>query len=279
MKRTILLCIIFLSVAFTQSISAQSVRLMTYNIRYATDNDKENSWENRKESMVKLLQHYQPEIFGIQEGLNHQIEYLKLNLKNYQYIGVGRDDGKTMGEYSAIFYDTTLFDVTMQNTYWLSESPHTVSLGWGANYHRVCTYGLFTHQPTGHKFWVFNTHFDHQSVLAREESAKLILKKIEAVNSDKLPVILMGDFNATPESQPVAIIRKKLSDAFYKTQKPHYGPIGTFTGFDPNMTPLGRIDYIFVKGFEVNSIVHIDDKRADNFFVSDHLPVLVEVQF
>jgi len=261
------------------SLNAQTTNIMTYNIRYATDNDLENSWENRKEAMATLLSHYQPELFGIQEGLHHQLEYLKANLPNYSYIGIGRDDGKALGEYCAIFFDTTVYSVDSSNTFWLSETPEKVSLGWGANYHRVCTYGFFTHKESGREILIMNTHFDHQSELAREQSAKLILQKIEQINNKHLPVVLMGDFNANPETLSISIIRGKMNDAFEISKTPHYGPTGTFTGFDANKVIDNRIDYVFVKGFEVKSIVHIDDRRNDNFFVSDHLPVLVELNF
>lgn len=261
------------------SLNAQTTNIMTYNIRYATDNDLENSWENRKEAMVTLLSHYQPELFGIQEGLHHQLEYLKANLPNYSYIGIGRDDGKALGEYCAIFFDTTVYSVDGSNTFWLSETPEKVSLGWGVNYHRVCTYGFFTHKESGHEILTMNTHFDHQSELAREQSAKLILQKIEQINNKHLPVVLMGDFNATPETLPISIIQSKMNDAFEISKTPHYGPTGSFSGFDPDKIIDNRIDYVFVKGFKVNSIVHIDDRRNDNYFVSDHLPVLVELNF
>lgn len=261
------------------SLNAQTTNIMTYNIRYATDNDLENSWENRKEAMATLLSHYQPELFGIQEGLHHQLEYLKANLPNYSYIGIGRDDGKALGEYCAIFFDTTVYSVDSSNTFWLSETPEKVSLGWGANYHRVCTYGLFTHKESGREILIMNTHFDHQSELAREQSAKLILQKIEQINNKHLPVVLMGDFNATPETLPISIIQSKMNDAFEISKTPHYGPTGSFSGFDPDKIIDNRIDYVFVKDFKVNSIVHIDDRRNDNYFVSDHLPVLVELNF
>ncbi|MBN2262855.1 MAG: endonuclease/exonuclease/phosphatase family protein, partial [Prolixibacteraceae bacterium] len=136
-----------------------------------------------------------------------------------------------------------------------------------------------THKASGREILVMNTHFDHQSELAREQSAKLIVQKIEQVNPQKLPVILMGDFNATPETLPISIIKNKMHDALEISQTPHYGPLGTFNSFDPNKVIDGRIDYVFLKGFEVKSIVHIDDRRNDNYFVSDHLPVLVELNF
>ena len=279
MKRCALLFALVFCFLGVNSAFAQSTRVMTYNIRYATDSDGNNSWENRKQAMVNLLQHYQPDIFGVQEGLHHQLEYLQENLDNYQYIGIGRDDGQTRGEYSAIFFDTTKFMVTLSNTFWLSDTPETVSLGWGANYHRVCTYGVFTNKVSGQKALVMNTHFDHQSVLARDESAQLILQKMKAINTNNLSVVLMGDFNTTPETPPISIVKTVMADSFNESAKPHYGPVGSFNDFDPNLTLDERIDYIFIKGIKVNSHIHIDDRRPDSFFVSDHLPVMVELEF
>lgn len=271
--------ITFLLVFAFSAVYSQQTTMMTYNIRYATQNDLNNSWENRKEAMIDLIHHYQPQIFGIQEGLHHQVEYLKQNLSNYAFIGAGRDDGKTLGEYCAIFFDTTIFSVGHTYTFWLSETPDRVSLGWGAHYNRICTYGIFTHKATGKKVLIMNTHFDHESELARKKSADLIIQQMELANPKKLPSVLMGDFNATPEAAPIATIKNKLQDAYEISQKKPYGPVGTFTGFDTNKTIDDRIDYVFVKGLQVKSIVHIDDRRPDNHFVSDHLPVLVELDF
>jgi endonuclease/exonuclease/phosphatase family metal-dependent hydrolase len=270
---------IVLSVFTFSVLFSQQTTMMTYNIRYATDSDQLNSWENRKEAMIDLIHHYQPEIFGIQEGLHHQVEYLKENLSNYAYIGAGRDDGKTLGEYSAIFFDTTIFSAEYTHTFWLSETPDQVSRGWGANYNRICTYGIFTHKATGKKVLIMNTHFDHESELAREKSADLIIQQMELQTLQKYPAVLMGDLNATPETRPIAIIKNKLKDAYVISQEKHDGPVGTFTGFDANKIIDDRIDYVFVKGLKVKSIVHIDDRRPDHHFVSDHLPVFVELDF
>jgi endonuclease/exonuclease/phosphatase family metal-dependent hydrolase len=261
-----------------QTATGQSIRAMSYNIRLDLESDGPNKWDERKTSMAELFSYYQPAVAGVQEAQHHQLNWLK-HETGYQSIGVGRDDGKTAGEFSAILYDSTLFSVSLANTIWLSESGDIGSKGWDAAFPRVCTYGLFEHRPSKQKIWIFNTHFDHMGHQARLESASLILKTINRVNDEKLPVILMGDFNLTPETDPIGLLNKQLRDAYEFSVKPHYGPTGTFSGFNPNKVLTDRIDYIFVKDLKIASIRHIDDRRSDLNFVSDHLPVLCELNF
>jgi len=256
----------------------QELKLMTYNIKYDNKNDTVNNWNDRKTNMVRLIRHYEPSIFGTQEALDHQVKYIDEELPNFSFIGVGRDDGKQKGEYSPIHYDHTKYKVLDSGTFWLSKTPDKISIGWDAAMERICTYGLFEEFETSSKFYVFNTHFDHRGKKAREKSAKLILKKIKKINSDDFPVAVMGDFNLGPEEKPIQFIKKKLKDGIHTTQKPFYGPIGTFNGFNPSMKLKNRIDYIFIKGFKVKSYLHIDDRMENNKHISDHLPVLIHLE-
>lgn len=248
---------------------------MTYNIRYDSKNDSLDYWNDRKADVVQMVQRYKPSFMGIQEGRPHQVTYLDDKLKSYAYIGVGRDDGQQKGEYSAIFYDTTKFKVLESNTFWLSKTPEKVSVGWDAAMERICTYGLFENIETKKQLWVFNTHFDHIGVKARKKSAGLILKKIRQINTTKLPVVLMGDFNLEPTEKPILLIKKAMDDAMEITQTPMKGPKGTFNGFDITTIPERRIDYIFLKGLQVASFAHLDDRRENGRYISDHLPVLI----
>ncbi len=251
------------------------MKLMTYNIKYDNTNDTVNNWNDRKTSMVNLITHYNPQIFGTQEAMHHQTTYLDNSLINYSYIGVGRGDGKQKGEYSAIHYDHTKFKVLKSNTFWLSETPGEISVGWDAALERICTYGLFQNIKTNEKFYVFNTHFDHRGKKARVESAKLIYKMITKINADNVPVILMGDLNLRPDQEPIQFLKSKLEDGKNSSNSPFYGPTGTFNGFNRDMLLNRRIDYIFTKGFTVQSYVHIDDRMENNKHISDHLPVLI----
>jgi len=255
-------------------LSAQEIKVMTYNIKYDNVNDTVNNWNDRKEAMIELIEHYDASFVGAQEVLHRQLTYIDSSLTDFSYVGVGRDDGKEKGEYSPILFDTTRYKVLNHKTFWLSETPDKISVGWDAALERICTYGLFEEKSTGKKLYVFNTHFDHRGHLAREKSAALIIQKITQINSANLPIILMGDLNLSPDTAPIQFLQSKLSDGQTITQKPFYGPRGTSSGFDHKRVLDKRIDYIFVKGFEVESYIHIDDRMENNQHISDHLPIL-----
>ncbi|ASO08158.1 endonuclease/exonuclease/phosphatase family protein [Arenibacter algicola] len=257
---------------------SQTTNLISFNIRYDNTSDTINNWNKRKASLASLIQHYDADIVGIQEGLHHQVDYLNNTLNGFSYVGVGRDDGQQKGEYSAIFYNSDKFKVLKTNTFWLSETPEKVSVGWDASMERICTYALFENVTSKKQFYVFNTHFDHRGMQARVNSAELIYKKIKEINTSDLPVILMGDLNLTPDTEPIQFLKKHLTDAMGISKKPFYGPIGTFNGFDQDRIMENRIDYIFVNNIEVLSYTHIDDRMANNMHISDHLPVLITLK-
>ncbi|WP_333853369.1 endonuclease/exonuclease/phosphatase family protein [Epilithonimonas sp.] len=258
---------------------SQDLKVMTYNIRLSVDSDKENSWNNRKNETMALMSYYHPDYFGVQEAVPQQMTDIKTTLTDYDYVGVGRDDGKNRGEYSAIFYDKNKLEVIKSGTFWLSETPEKPSKGWDAAYNRVCTYAFFKIKKTGKQFLAMNLHFDHVGDVARVNSAKLILEKIKELNSKNLPLTLTGDFNLTDDSEPIKIISKSLTDSYYNSQKPHYGPKGTWQNFDINTPSTERLDYVFVKGFDVLSNRTINDRRENLLYPSDHFPVLTEIKF
>ncbi len=249
--------------------------IISYNIRYDNKWDKENLWGLRKERLSRLLMDYDPSIFGIQEGLLNQVEWIDSTLKNYNYIGVGRDDGKGKGEFCAIYFDTTQYEVKENSTFWLSNTPDQVSVGWDAALERICTYGLFKKKMSGKMVWVFNAHVGK---IARKKSSELVLKKIKEVNTQSLPVVLMGDFNSNPDSDPIKIFKNNLQDALEISSTKLKGPRGTFNGFDTTHPLDSRIDYIFVKDMKVTSYRHIDDRLSNNRHISDHLPIMISVQ-
>ena len=258
---------------------SQDLKVMSFNIRLNVDSDKENAWPNRKKDVADLLMYYHPDFFGVQEALPEQMKDMKTSLKNYDYVGVGRDDGKEKGEFSAIFYDTKKLQVVKSGTFWLSETPEKPSKGWDAALNRICTYAIFKDKESQKEFLAMNIHFDHIGNVARVKSSELILKKAKELNPKNLPLVLTGDFNLTEDSEPVKILSQNLEDTFYNAEKKHYGPVGTFTGFNVSEIPKDRIDYIFVKGFKIKSHRHINDRRENLLYPSDHFPVLADLQF
>ncbi len=273
----VLLCFLLITGLHNQ-IYGQLKKIMTYNIRYDNPEDGLNAWDNRKLELTHLISYYKPDVLGIQEGLIHQLHYLDAQLTEYSRIGLGRDDGLEKGEFSAIYYNHNKLSLIKSSTFWLSERPDTVSVGWDASMERICTYGLFKDKSTKKNVWIFNTHYDHIGKLAREKSSELILKKIREVNTNDYPVILMGDFNSEPNSQTITILTNAFGDASEKSSHGIYGPAGTFTGFDKNTLAEKRIDYLFVKNLKVTTYRHIDDKMKNSNYLSDHLPVLIELE-
>lgn len=255
---------------------SQEVELMSYNIKYANENDGENSWSNRKNHITKQIKFYEPGIFGVQEALVSQLKHFKAEMNNYKYVGVGRDDGKEAGEFSAIFYNAEEFEMLENDTFWLSETPGEISVGWDAAMERICTYAKFKEKDSGKSFWVFNTHFDHVGEKARENSAKLIWEKISALNKENLPVILMGDLNLEPDTGGIRFLMRKMNDS-KAVAKLDFGPEGTYNGYNFEEHVTRRIDYIFTSDeIEVKKYGVLSDSK-DLRYPSDHLPVWVEV--
>nr|WP_051935963.1 endonuclease/exonuclease/phosphatase family protein [Salegentibacter sp. Hel_I_6] len=256
---------------------AQELEVMSYNIKFANETDGDNSWSKRKDHITNQIKFYEPDIFGVQEALVSQLEHLKAEMKNYKYVGVGRDDGKKAGEFSAIFYNNKEFKVLDEKTFWLSETPDEISVGWDAAMERVCTYAKFRDRASGKEFWVFNTHFDHVGEKARENSAKLIWEKISALNNENLPVLLMGDLNLEPDTSGIQFLMEKMNDA--KTvAKLSFGPEGTFNGYNFEEPVTRRIDYIFTSdAIQVIKYGVLTDSK-DLKYPSDHLAVLVKLK-
>lgn len=257
------------------SIQAQQLSVMSYNIKYANENDGENSWSKREGFITAQMKFYEPDLFGVQEALQLQMDHFKNELQGYEYIGVGREDGKEKGEYSGIFYKSEKFKVLTSSTFWLSETPEKVSTGWDAALPRVCTYALFEELESGKRFWFFNTHFDHMGKEARKNSAELILEKIALLNEEELPVFLSGDFNLEPDSEGIQLIVKSLKDAKEAASLVAFGSEGTFNGYDFGEAPQRRIDYIFVnEKVNVQKYGVLTDSKMQRY-PSDHFPVLV----
>jgi len=258
-------------------LKAQEINLITYNIRYNTPNDGINAWPNRSEMVTGLLRFHEADIFGLQEALIGQINDIEKQLPQMKNVGVGRDDGKEAGEFSPIFFNTEKFKLVDSGWFWLSETPEKSGFGWDAHYNRICTW-VKLKPKKGTQFMVFNTHLDHQGDVARAESAKLILKKIVKLNTKNLPVILTGDFNLTPETEPILYIKQHLKDSKEISLVPPYGPDGTFNNFDFNSNLTDRIDYIFVNDKVTVLKYGVLSDSKDIRYPSDHLPVFAKIR-
>jgi endonuclease/exonuclease/phosphatase family metal-dependent hydrolase len=261
------------------SLYSQELNIISFNIRLNTSHDGINAWPHRSEMASGLLRFHDADIFGLQEALYEQIVDLENDLKDFEWIGVGRDDGQKGGEFCPVFYKPGKFILLEHGNFWLSGTPEKPGLGWDAACNRLVTWGRFQSKVTGKQFLVLNTHFDHRGMEARKNSAFLIREKIEEMTYNKnLPVILTGDFNLTPDEEPVSVIKKVLRDSRDISVEPPYGPEGTYNGFKIDADLDRRIDYIFVSGqikiLKYAALTDMKNKR----FPSDHLPVFVKLR-
>lgn len=263
----------------TGMVAAQDILVMSFNIRLNTASDSLNAWPYRKEKLSSQVLYHEPQVLGVQEALPDQMNDLRASLKQYRSIGGGRDNGTDKGEASAIFYDTTQLAALQSGMLWLSETPTVAgSKGWDAAFPRVITWARFRHKKSGKQFVAFNTHFDHMGKVARRESAHMVLKTVKEI-AGKLPAFFTGDFNATPDDEPIQVIMDKnnplhLTDAKTVSVKPHYGPTGTFNAFKNKEINDQPIDYIFIKGnWKVKNHATIS-QTWEGRFASDHFAVL-----
>lgn len=225
-----------------------SFNIATYNLRQlnAGDDKAGNGWSTRAPHVADLIRFHDFDIFGTQEGFKSQLEDLKSLLPGYDYIGVGRDDGRDAGEHSAIFYDTALFTLLDHGDFWLSENTSRPGLGWDAACVRICTWGHFRHNDTGKEFLYFNLHMDHVGTQARVESARLVKRRLTELGAT-LPMFLSGDFNVDQFSPSYAeIIDGPLLDDSHEIAGTVYENTGTYNGYSPDNYTPSRIDHIFV---------------------------------
>jgi endonuclease/exonuclease/phosphatase family metal-dependent hydrolase len=262
---------------FATTLSAQKFTVGTFNLRYDNPRDSGNLWKDRLPRVAALIEFHDFDILGTQEGLQHQLDSLQVALPAYSYYGIGRDDAAKKGEHSAIFYKTASFTVIDKGDFWLSETPTKPGFGWDARINRICSWLLLNHKKTGKQFYCFNVHYDHQGMVARKESSKLIVAKIKSIAGDS-PVILTGDFNGDHSSEWYQLIANSglLLDTYTRVAKP-YMPNGTFQGFGPNLNKDQVIDHIFTtKHFAVSNWGVLTDSYNGKF-PSDHFPVISRV--
>ncbi len=253
-----------------------NLNVASFNLRMDTQNDGDDAWPHRKEMVKGLIRFHELDIVGTQEGFKHQLDDI-LELPDYAYVGGGRDDGKDAGEHSAIVYRKDKFDLVQNGDFWFSETPEVPGKGWDATCcNRICSWAKFRDKLTRKEFFVFNVHYDHQGQIARKNSSILLLERIKQ-QARNLPVFVTGDFNATPESEPIQIIANDglLSDSYAVTKQPPYGTTGTFNSFRLNAPMKNRIDYVWVtQGITVNKYGVLNDMQYGHF-PSDHFPVMI----
>lgn len=278
MKR---LTLLIMAVAFMlpQTIMAgkpenTELKVMSYNIRLGSANDGTNSWAMRYTATGEMLEDQKPDVFGVQEALDYQVRYIE-EMCGYEYVGVGRENGKKEGEHMAIFWNKKTVSMLKWGTFWLSETPEEPSMGWDAACRRTATWALMKDKKTGRKFYFINTHLDHKGTEAQKNGLKLIVDRLEEINPDGYPMVLTGDFNITPDNKALTELDAKMQSARKIADKTDSHD--TYNGWGRGS---GVIDYIYVSGFsscpEFQTVVK---RYNDRKFVSDHYPVVARLIF
>ncbi len=246
------------------------INIISFNLRYDEPRDGENQWKNRKEACVSMLKEFQPSVFGIQEGLHNQVSYLDEKLPNYDYVGVGRDDGRSKGEYAAIFYDVNHFELLGNGNFWLSETPEKPSKGWDANNIRITTWVKLKDIKKDKIIYVFNAHFDHIGEVAQLKSSELLVQKIQEITEPNTPVFITGDFNMLMESDRLEPITSQYLSA--KKSVEISDDYKSFNGFGSKVPGI-NIDFIFYKNAKALAYKTII-KDYGVSYISDHYPIV-----
>ena len=259
--------------------AAAPMVVMTYNLRYASQTGP-NAWPKRRPVAKALIQSVHPDLIGTQEGLYEQLKDLSADLPQYAWIGLGRDGG-SRGEFMAVFYRTQRFEPLAFDHFWLSETPDRIaSSSWNSACRRMVTWVEFLDRSSGQRFYFFNTHFDHRSQLARQQSAKLLWQRVEQLRTRE-PVILVGDFNAAAGHSQVyqtLVAPARFRDAWIEA--PEKGrAIGTFHGFGgPAQASPQRIDWILVRGPVEVERAEVVTFSQNGQYPSDHFPVVARLK-
>jgi endonuclease/exonuclease/phosphatase family metal-dependent hydrolase len=257
---------------------AQSLRVMSFNVRYPSPEDGPNRWEFRRDMLVEAILEKDPDLIGTQELFHEQGQYIVEKAPAYTWFGVSRR-GNREDEHMGVFYKKDKFRLVESGNFWLSEAPDTPgSMSWDVTLPRMVTWGLFEVGKSGRRFYFYNTHFPHrrEDDEARRRSALVLMERILRLPKD-VPLVLTGDFNAAPESPAYRVFSGELKDSRV-TAHGRTGPDGTSSGF-AGSTSGRRIDWILYRGaleaVESETVVFSRGGR----YPSDHFPVATTFEF
>lgn len=254
----------------------EPIKVISYNIRCGVNpgQDGENNWEYRKQASINMINDEKPTIFGLQEALLHQVNFLAENLPQYGWVGIGREDGEKNGEFMAIFYLKDEVELLDSGTFWLSETPDTPSMGWDAACKRTCTWTKLKMKKTGTEFAYLNTHLDHVGKEAQRNGLALMVERCAQIVPKGMTAFVTADFNATTDDAIFEPLKADMLDA--RETAPETDRRGTFNGFDNLQNVV--IDHIFYRGAEAHTF-RVLDKYYGAPYISDHYPVVMTATF
>ncbi|SFR60987.1 endonuclease/exonuclease/phosphatase family protein [Halogeometricum limi] len=252
------------------------VRVLSFNVRYDTDDDGPDAWPHRRDAVISLLRYHRPDVVCLQEPLNHQLDAVREALDDFAWVAVSRTGGEDVtgvtNEYVPVGYDTTRFSLEDDETFWLSETPEQpASVGWDADLPRILSRATLTEDDSGERFHVASIHLDRKGETARVEGARTACDRLGELDG---PVVLAGDCNSTPGSAPYEVFTDSFDDARDVAELGHHGPEKTMHEFSGD--PTERIDYVFVRDCDVRIHATLPD-HTDRGYPSDHFPVVADV--
>jgi endonuclease/exonuclease/phosphatase family metal-dependent hydrolase len=255
----------------------EPLTVMTFNIRYGTAQDGENRWNARRDLLFDVIREQDPDVLGLQEALDFQIDEILAALPAYAVVGVGREDGRRAGEFAAILFRKDRLRVAESATFWFSDTPGVAgSRSWGNSVTRICTWARFIDRE-GRGFWHYNVHLDHQSQPSRERSAALLRQRVDARSVPAEPAIVTGDFNVGERNPALEILRAAGFLDTFRVQHPDERRVGTYTGFKIDNDTGEKIDYILVQPGATVLRADIIRTARDGRYPSDHFPVVARV--
>ena len=280
-KLTLIIAAVLMVLPFKSSAQKQTrdydLKVMSYNIRMGVAKDGTNSWEYRYPATAMMLKDQMPDVFGVQEAFNFQIKFIEENFTDYDSFGVGRDNGKSEGEFMSIFWNKKTVKMIKGGTFWLSETPEKPSKGWDAACKRTATWALMKDKNTGKLFYFVNTHLDHKGAEARRKGLELIVSRIDEINPKGYPMILTGDFNIKPDNEALVGLEQRMQSA--RKIAPKTDNNATFNNWGKAKSDM-VIDYIYVSGFSACPEYHtIMEKYGTWKYVSDHYPIYAKLIF
>ena len=278
MKKILTMACVLAACCFSLSAKkpvADQVKVISYNIRLINSKDGPNEWKYRAEASPAMIKDYAPDIFGVQEAVKEQLDYMQKALPKYGCVGVGREDGVSKGEHMSIFFNKKTVELLEWGTYWLSETPDVPSKGWDARCMRTATWARMKMKDSGKEFFYVNTHLDHRGKVAQQKGLDLIVKRIAEMNPAGLPMILTGDFNVDPANPVLEELDTKMLSARVTAEKTDKR--ATFNGWGERALV---IDYIYYAGFsacpEYETIVR---QYKGVPYISDHYPIVARLVF
>ena len=280
MKKTILLlmaALMVLPVSVSAKKKTSNLKVISYNIRLGTAKDGDNSWEFRYPASSAMINDQKPDIFGLQEAFDFQVNYLEEACPDYKSVGVGREDGIHKGEHMSIFYNTKTIKLLKWGTFWLSETPDVPSKGWDAQCFRTATWALMKDKASGRKFYYVNTHLDHVGWEARKNGMKLIVDRIDKINPKGLPMVVTGDFNMRINRPEFDDMKKMMKNAREEAVKTDHHQTANGWG---KSGPDSIIDYVWYKGFSsCPEYETITKPYMGRQYISDHYPITATLVF